>query len=101
MIHQNKKQPESEAVRLFREYILQHYTNAPIKGSDKEFRSSQELAWKMHETMPGLTAGEVSKVMRELDFETDYFEEFPAWVLYRIDGEKLLEKEFGVSRDGD
>jgi len=101
MKNQNKKKPESKAVEMFRDYILKHYTNVPIKGSDKEFRSSQELVWRMRDTISNITVGEVSKVMRELAFETDDFEEFPAWVLYRIDGEKQLEMEFGVSRDGE
>ena len=93
--------PKSERVRLFREYVLKHYTNVPIKGSDKEFHSSMELLYMMQGNLPGLTVWDITKVMNELEFETDNFGEFSEWIMYRIDGERLLEAEFGVSRDGD
>lgn len=97
------KQPtqESESVRLFKEYILKNYVNVPIKGSDKEFHSSMELLYMMQGNLPGLTVWNITQVMTELEFGTDNFGELSEWIMYRIDGERLLEAEFGVSRDGD
>lgn len=98
---QQKPTSESDSVRLFREYVLKHYTNVPIKGSDKEFHSSMELQYMMCHTMPELTVWDFTKVMKELDFDTDDFGEFSEWIMYRIDGERLLETEFGMTKDGD
>ena len=98
---QQKPRPEEEAVIRFREYILEHYTNVPIDGSDKEFHTSMELLWMMRDTIPLLDMGSVTKVMRELDFSLQNLDGFAVWEMHRIDGVRLLEKDFGVSRDGD
>ena len=55
-----QKQQESEAMRLFKEEILKHYTNVPIKGSDKVYHTSLELKYTMHDLIPDLTVQEVS-----------------------------------------
>ena len=96
-----RQQPENEAVSQFREYIPKHYTNVSIKGSDAEFLTSMELLWMVRDTIPLLTLGDVTKVMRELDFCLKNVDNFAVWEMYRIDGEHLLEAEFGMSKDGD
>ena len=94
------KQPESEAMRLFKEEVLKHYTNVPFKGSDKVYHTSLELMYTMREQIPELTVGEVTKVMGSLDFETASFDAFPVWVMYRIDGERELFEDFGFTVGG-
>jgi len=95
-----QKQQESEAMRLFKEEILKHYTNVPIKGSDKVYHTSLELKYTMHDLIPDLTVQEVTKVMGELEFETTSFDVFPVWVMYRIDGERELFEDFGFTVGG-
>lgn len=97
---QPQKQPESDAMRLFREEVLKHYTNVPIKGSDKVYHTSLELMYTMREQIPELSVGEVTKVMGSLDFETASFDAFPVWVMYRIDGERELFEDFGFTVGG-
>ena len=92
--------PENEASRLFKEEVLKHYTNVPIKGSDKVYHTSLELMYTMREQIPELTVGEVTKVMGSLDFETASFDAFPVWVMYRIDGERELFEDFGFTVGG-
>lgn len=97
---QQKPLPESEAMRLFREYILKHFTNVPIKGSNKVYHTSLELKYTLHELIPDLTVQEVTKVMGELDFDTTSFDAFPVWVMHRIDGERELFEDLGFSVGG-
>lgn len=96
-----QKQPESEAMRLFKEEILKHYTNVPVKGSDKVYHTSLELKYTHQDMIPDLTVGEVTKVMGELDFDTTSFDTFAVWIMYRIDGERELFEEFGFAIGGD
>lgn len=91
-----QKKPESESKQLFRDWLLKHYANDYIGGSDLDFYSTIELQHLMRDTLPELTIGEVSQVMHELDFETESFPDGPQWKMYRIDGVRLLEQEFGV-----
>lgn len=95
-----QKQPESESMRLFRDYILKHYTNEPIKGSDKVYHTSLELKYTMHDAIPDLTVQEVTKVMGELEFDTASFDAFPVWVMHKIDGERELFEDFGFAVGG-
>ena len=95
-----QQQTESEAIRLFKEEILKHYTNVPVKGCDKVYHTSLELKYTMHDLVPDLTVQEVTKVMGELGFETTSFDVFPVWIMYRIDGERELFEEFGFTVGG-
>lgn len=87
---------EGREIQLFREYIRQNFKAKQEPGTDKEFLTSRELVWRVRDTIPSLGIGEVCKVMGELGFETAAISSSAVWVLYRIDGEKELEKEFGV-----
>lgn len=97
---QPQKQPESDAMRIFREELLKHYTNVPIKGSDKVYHTSLELMYTMRELIPELTVTEVTKVMGELEFDTTSFDAFAVWVMYRTDGERELFEDFGFAVGG-
>ncbi len=92
----NRKPEDNQAMRQFSEWMVQHYVNVSINGSDKEFHSTKELLWRMRETLPALTFGDVAKVMGELQFDTALIGESVVWVMYRIDGERQLEEEFGL-----
>ena len=92
----NRKPEDNQAMRQFREWMVQHYVNVSINGADKEFHTSMELLWRMRETIPQLTIGDVCKVLGELLFETTCVGDIATWVLYRIDGQRQLENEFGV-----
>lgn len=92
--------PQNDAMRQFRQWMAHHYVNVSIKGSDKEFHSTKELLWRMRETLPTLTIGDVAKVMGELQFDTALLGESVVWVMYRIDGERQLEEEFGLNTEG-
>lgn len=96
---EDKKQKPEEGrnIVLFRDWVLKNYVNASIKGSDKEFLSGSEIVWRLRETIPTLSISDVCKVLGELHFETSVIGDMAVWVLYRIDGEQLLEEEFGMS----
>lgn len=87
---------EGREIQLFREYIRQNFTPKQQPGADREFLTSRELVWRVRETIPKLGISDVCKVMGELGYETASFSTSAAWVLFRIDGEKELEMEFGM-----
>lgn len=97
---EDKKQKPEEGrnIVLFRDWVLKNYVNASIKGADKEFLSGSEIVWRLRETIPTLSISDVCKVLGELHFETSVIGDMAVWVLYRIDGEQLLEEEFGMSQ---
>jgi len=93
-----KQKPEEERnIVLFRDWVRQNYVNAPIMGSDKEFLSGSEIVWRLRETIPNLSISDVCKVLGELHFDTSVIGDMAVWVLYRINGEQLLEEEFALS----
>ena len=93
-----QKSEEGRSIVLFRQWVLQNYVNAPIPGSDKEFLSGSDIVWRLRETIPSLTISDVCKVLGEMCFETSVIGDTAVWVLYRIDGEQLLEEEFALGQ---
>ena len=91
-----KQNEEGSGIRLFRDYVLQHYVNVQIQGADQEFLTGGDIVYRLRETIPELTIADVSKVLGEMQFDTHLIGDMAVWALYRIDGERELEQEFGL-----